>query len=111
MNIESLPFCYHDRFISTAPTFFSAFYNAFRTGGLAGLTHVFCDSDLAAWTTTTFPYFAYTFYLSKFYEVLDTIIILMKGKKVGMLQSYHHFGAMVAMASGYNTSKSNIKLS
>ena len=57
----------------------------------------------AAWTATSFPRFCYIFYLSKFYEVLDTVILLGKGKKVGMLQSYHHTGAMWTMYAGYST--------
>lgn len=93
------------RFSSTAPAFFGAFWRSWLEGGLPGvfplavarrgagpeadcvfspkgLIHVFCDSDMAAWGATTFPYFCYTFYLSKFFEVIDTAIILAKGKKV-----------------------------
>lgn len=40
------------------------------------------------------------FYLSKFYEVLDTVIILAKGKRSGTLQTYHHAGAMMCMWAG-----------
>lgn len=40
------------------------------------------------------------FYLSKFYEVLDTAIIIMKGKRSTTLQTYHHAGAMLSMWSG-----------
>lgn len=50
--------------------------------GFVGLTHVYCDSDVAMWHSTQFPRFCYIFYLSKYYEVLDTVIILAKGKKV-----------------------------
>ena len=39
----------------------------------------------------------YLFYLSKYYEVIDSIILLLKGKKVGQLQSYHHAGALISM--------------
>lgn len=42
----------------------------------------------------------YLFYLSKFYEVIDTAIILAKGKKSPLLQTYHHAGAMITMFSG-----------
>lgn len=42
----------------------------------------------------------YLFYLSKYYEVIDTIIILAKGKKSPLLQSYHHAGAMITMFGG-----------
>jgi hypothetical protein len=40
------------------------------------------------------------FYLSKFYEVIDTAIIIMKGKRSTTLQTYHHAGAMLSMWSG-----------
>ncbi|KAF2247053.1 hypothetical protein BU26DRAFT_340690 [Trematosphaeria pertusa] len=40
------------------------------------------------------------FYLSKFYEVLDTAIIIMKGKRSTTLQTYHHAGAMLCMWAG-----------
>lgn len=42
----------------------------------------------------------YWFYISKFYEVLDTVIILLKGKPSSLLQSYHHSGAMMCMWAG-----------
>ncbi|KAL9104924.1 MAG: hypothetical protein Q9163_000169 [Psora crenata] len=45
-------------------------------------------------------FYGWLFYLSKFYEVVDTMIILVKGKKSSLLQTYHHAGAMFAMWSG-----------
>ncbi|KAJ5780008.1 hypothetical protein N7457_005168 [Penicillium paradoxum] len=45
-------------------------------------------------------YFGWFFYLSKFYEVVDTAIILAKGKKSSTLQTYHHAGAMMCMWAG-----------
>jgi hypothetical protein len=45
-------------------------------------------------------YFGWLFYLSKFYEVIDTAIILAKGKKSSTLQTYHHAGAMMCMWAG-----------
>ena len=45
-------------------------------------------------------FYGWFFYVSKFYETLDTFIILAKGKKSSFLQSYHHAGAMLAMWSG-----------
>lgn len=44
--------------------------------------------------------FGYWFYISKFYEVLDTVIILLKGRPSSLLQSYHHSGAMMCMWAG-----------
>ncbi|KAI5967007.1 uncharacterized protein KGF55_000417 [Candida pseudojiufengensis] len=40
------------------------------------------------------------FYISKFYEIIDTIIILLKGRPSSLLQSYHHAGAMMCMWAG-----------
>ncbi|KJZ79010.1 hypothetical protein HIM_01783 [Hirsutella minnesotensis 3608] len=45
-------------------------------------------------------YYGWIFYLSKFYEVLDTFIILAKGKFSSTLQTYHHAGAMMCMWAG-----------
>lgn len=45
-------------------------------------------------------YWAYLFYLSKYYEILDTVIILLKGRPSSLLQSYHHSGAILCMWSG-----------
>ncbi|KAL6720479.1 hypothetical protein ACLMJK_002402 [Lecanora helva] len=45
-------------------------------------------------------FYGWLFYMSKFYEVLDTAIILAKGKRSGGLQTYHHAGAMLCMWAG-----------
>ena len=45
-------------------------------------------------------FWGFWFYLSKFYEMLDTFIILAKGKRSSTLQTYHHTGAMLCMWAG-----------
>lgn len=45
-------------------------------------------------------YYGFLFYLSKFYEVMDTVILLAKGKETKFLQTYHHTGAMLCMWAG-----------
>ena len=45
-------------------------------------------------------FYGWLFYISKFYEVVDTAIILAKGKKSGGLQTFHHAGAMICMWAG-----------
>jgi hypothetical protein len=45
-------------------------------------------------------FWGWWFYLSKFYEVLDTFIIQAKGKRSSTLQTYHHAGAMLCMWAG-----------
>jgi hypothetical protein len=43
--------------------------------------------------------YGWMFYVSKFYEVVDTAIIV-KGKRSSTLQTYHHAGARLGMWSG-----------
>ena len=45
-------------------------------------------------------FYGWLFYLSKFYEVIDTAVILAKGKKSSILQTFHHTGAMLCMWAG-----------
>lgn len=45
-------------------------------------------------------FWGWVFYLSKFYEVVDTLVILAKGKRSSTLQTYHHAGAMLSVWSG-----------
>jgi hypothetical protein len=42
-------------------------------------------------------FYGWIFYLSKFYEIVDTLIVLAKGKRSSFLQTYHHAGAMICM--------------
>jgi len=45
-------------------------------------------------------WYGWWFYLSKFYEVIDTAVIILKGRKSSLLQTYHHAGAMICMWAG-----------
>lgn len=45
-------------------------------------------------------FWGWFFYVSKFYEVIDTFIVLAKGKRSATLQTYHHAGAMLCMWAG-----------
>uniref|UniRef100_A0A1D1ZDU8 Elongation of fatty acids protein sre1 n=1 Tax=Anthurium amnicola TaxID=1678845 RepID=A0A1D1ZDU8_9ARAE len=65
-------------------------------------TDAYCDRDSSLWNNAL-GYWGYFFYLSKFYEVVDTIIILSKGRRSSFLQTYHHAGAMITMWSGMNS--------
>ena len=48
--------------------------------------HYYQDAD--------FSYYNWIFYLSKYYEFLDTFIIYSKGRKPIFLQTFHHLGAV-----------------
>lgn len=45
-------------------------------------------------------FYGWLFYLSKLYEVVDTFIILAKGKNTTFFQTYHHAGAIFCLWSG-----------
>lgn len=45
-------------------------------------------------------FYGWLFYISKFYEITDTFIVLAKGKRSSILQTYHHAGAMMCMWAG-----------
>ncbi|KAL8686416.1 MAG: hypothetical protein Q9224_005454, partial [Gallowayella concinna] len=45
-------------------------------------------------------FYGWLFYLSKFYEVVDTAIILAKGKNTTPMQVFHHAGAMLSTWAG-----------
>lgn len=62
----------------------------------AGIRAVYCDTDgslwasgLGAWSTI--------FYISKYYEFIDTWILVLKGKPASFLQVYHHTGIAFIM--------------
>ena len=57
-------------------------------------------ADLGRLWNEGLAFYGWFFYLSKFYEVLDTAIILVKGKRSSTLQTYHHAGAMMCMWAG-----------
>ncbi|KAI4201152.1 MAG: hypothetical protein LQ350_003467 [Teloschistes chrysophthalmus] len=45
-------------------------------------------------------FYGWLFYLSKFYEIVDTLIVLAKGKNTSFLQTFHHAGAMFCTWAG-----------
>ncbi|TKY86306.1 hypothetical protein EX895_005131 [Sporisorium graminicola] len=74
------------------------FLQGSKAAGLDGLKLALCSMP------TNYPHlgvYAYIFYLSKYYEVVDSVILLLKGKRVSNLQSYHHAGAIICMWIAY----------
>jgi hypothetical protein len=58
------------------------------------------ETDVGRIWNEGLAFYGWLFYLSKFYEIIDTAIILSKGKKSSLLQVYHHTGAMLCMWAG-----------
>lgn len=71
---------------------------------LVNFVHAVCDVENGVFQQDTkdlsLTILGWWFYISKFYEVLDTVIILLRGRPSSLLQSYHHAGAMMCMWSG-----------
>ncbi|KAJ5532793.1 hypothetical protein N7494_009345 [Penicillium frequentans] len=63
---------------------------------LGSMPMTFMDHPNHIWSAGV-GYFSWFFYISKFYEVVDTFIILAKGKQSSFLQTYHHAGVMLCM--------------
>ncbi|KAI9721830.1 MAG: hypothetical protein M1812_002166 [Candelaria pacifica] len=57
-------------------------------------------TDLGRIWNEGLAFWGWLFYFTKAYEVLNTAIILMKGKKSSMLQTYHHAGAILCIWAG-----------
>ncbi|KAI1180375.1 GNS1/SUR4 family-domain-containing protein [Nemania sp. FL0916] len=69
-------------------------------GSLSGMTGSPNREQAGRLWNNGLAFYGWLFYISKFYEVVDTLIILAKGKYSSTLQTYHHAGAMMAMWAG-----------
>ena len=58
-----------------------------------------CDGDGLLWNKFNMGSWIWHFYISKYYEFVDTWIILLKGSKPMILQTYHHAGVVLIMWS------------
>ncbi|KAJ2784483.1 hypothetical protein H4R18_001105 [Coemansia javaensis] len=67
-----------------------------------GLKSTFYDSHGLLWSGKLLEH-GFLFYLSKYYEFLDTAIILAKGRPASRLQTFHHAGAVAIMWLGNYT--------
>lgn len=64
-----------------------------------GIKDGFCDTSHKLWNEKLLAH-GFWFYLSKYYEFVDTMIILAKGRPAGKLQTFHHSGAVFIMWLG-----------
>lgn len=48
------------------------------------------DHPLGSNATGGLMFWAYVFYLSKFYEMLDTVLLVLKGRPLAFIHVYHH---------------------
>ncbi|PWN88930.1 hypothetical protein FA10DRAFT_302328 [Acaromyces ingoldii] len=85
-------------FLLMAPVVADLFWQGYAAAGHEGVKLALCamptnHAYLGRW--------AYLFYLSKYYEVIDSLVLYLKGRAIGNLQSYHHAGALLAMWVAY----------
>jgi GNS1/SUR4 family len=57
-----------------------------------GFMATYCDQDGTFWNEGGLGAWATAFYISKYYEFVDTWILIFKGKDASFLQVYHHAG-------------------
>eukprot|EP00484_Ammonia_sp_Unknown_P024718 CAMPEP_0197031052 /NCGR_PEP_ID=MMETSP1384-20130603/10164_1 /TAXON_ID=29189 /ORGANISM="Ammonia sp." /LENGTH=223 /DNA_ID=CAMNT_0042460527 /DNA_START=107 /DNA_END=775 /DNA_ORIENTATION=- len=77
-------------FINTAPII----YDIVTTHGIyVGL----CSKIEDAFTETSYGFWTHLFYLSKFYEFVDTWIVIARGRRPITLQVFHHVGAVLGL--------------
>jgi len=63
-----------------------------------GFLSTYCSElSLNEFMRDGYSFYMTLFYLSKYYEFIDTYILIVKGKSVSLLQIYHHSGAVIAM--------------
>eukprot|EP01034_Spumella_vulgaris_P028488 gene28488-35345_t len=56
-----------------------------------------CDARGELWHAKGLGFWVTHFYLSKYYEFIDTWIVLLKGRQPLFLQTYHHAGVVLLM--------------
>jgi len=76
-------------FINTVPLLVSRYSDT-------SLVSWFCDEGKEM-NNSGFGFWVWIFYLSKFYELIDTLILLIKGKPSSLLQTFHHAGAIFTL--------------
>ncbi|KDO35322.1 hypothetical protein SPRG_00171 [Saprolegnia parasitica CBS 223.65] len=75
-------------FINTAPIFYATFANH-------GFMGAVCDAGNTVWPQMS--WWITHFYISKYYEFVDSWIVYLKGDKPIFLQTFHHAGIVIMM--------------
>jgi hypothetical protein len=77
-------------------TFYSVFPMLLASFRFRPCYDSFCD--VGGWVYRHgLGFWTWVFYMSKYYELVDTAILLAKGRPSSFLQTYHHAGAIITM--------------
>lgn len=74
-----------------------------------GFFQTYCDPRDTLWKDAGFGSWSFIFYMSKYYEFMDTWILVLKGKQPSFLQIYHHTGIAFCMWVGVLSHSSWLK--
>eukprot|EP00934_Nitzschia_sp_Nitz4_P001534 Nitzschia sp. Nitz4//scaffold199_size41809//17418//18254//NITZ4_007451-RA/size41809-processed-gene-0.31-mRNA-1//-1//CDS//3329540564//1534//frame0 len=74
-----------------------------------GFHQTYCDPQDTLWQDAGLGVWNFIFYLSKYYEFMDTWVLVLKGKKPSLLQVYHHTGVAFCMWMGVLSHSSWLK--
>ncbi|EPQ32034.1 uncharacterized protein PFL1_00232 [Pseudozyma flocculosa PF-1] len=97
-------------FVNVAARLGSYFGRSVLSGGAEGLVNAYCTVPIHDASRSGLGFYVWLFYISKYYEIVDSVILILKGKPVSNLQSYHHAGAMACMWAAYRYSASAVFL-
>ncbi|KAK0550982.1 hypothetical protein OC846_003459 [Tilletia horrida] len=92
-------------FVNVAPAAITFLIAGWAGAGWQGFKLAACSIP------TNYPHLAryvWFFYVSKYYEVIDSLILVLKGKKIGELQAFHHAGALICMWVAYRYQSQNV---
>jgi len=73
-------------------------YGSFKKASTDGVYSLLCDTNFGG-MRGTYWYWSYMFYLSKYYELVDTAILVLKKKPLSVLHVWHH-SIMLAVSWG-----------
>lgn len=68
--------------------------NVYDIGMRKGFFYTYCDDPhhpLGTMRSGPIPFWCWVFYVSKFYEMLDTVLLVLKKKPLMLVHVYHHF--------------------